>query len=101
MAPNISLHTYKRQYQLKRIEQKDDVHLEKEAVNKQTAWSESASELYRPSDRRLSAKFVPTFAARGVPRGQREGSLRPYSRFSRLKRLLFLLTVAPQLNSRG
>jgi hypothetical protein len=25
-------------------------------TNKQTAWSESASELYRPSDRRLSAK---------------------------------------------
>jgi hypothetical protein len=24
--------------------------------NKQTLWSESASELYRPSDRRLSAK---------------------------------------------
>jgi hypothetical protein len=26
----------------------------------------SASELYRPSDRRLSAKLVPTFADRGV-----------------------------------
>jgi hypothetical protein len=25
-------------------------------TNKQTPWSESASELYRPSDRRLSAK---------------------------------------------
>jgi hypothetical protein len=25
-----------------------------------------ASELYRPSDRRLSAKLVPTFADRGV-----------------------------------
>jgi hypothetical protein len=31
------------------------------AVNKITPWSESASELYRPSDRRLSAKLVPTF----------------------------------------
>jgi hypothetical protein len=30
-----------------------------------TLWSESASELYRPSDRRLSAKLVPTFAGRG------------------------------------
>jgi hypothetical protein len=30
-----------------------------------TAWSESASELYRPSDRRLSAKWLPTFADRG------------------------------------
>jgi hypothetical protein len=28
-------------------------------------WSESASELYQPSDRRLSAKLVPTFADRG------------------------------------
>jgi hypothetical protein len=27
-----------------------------------TPWPESASELYRPSDRRLSAKLVPTFA---------------------------------------
>jgi hypothetical protein len=29
---------------------------------KQTPWPESASELYRPSDRRLSAKRLPTFA---------------------------------------
>jgi hypothetical protein len=27
-------------------------------------WSESTNELYRPSDRRLSAKLVPTFADR-------------------------------------
>jgi hypothetical protein len=33
--------------------------------NKQTPWSESASELYRPSDRRLSLKWLPTFADRG------------------------------------
>jgi hypothetical protein len=34
--------------------------------NKLTStWPESASELYRPSDRRLSAKLVPTFADRG------------------------------------
>jgi hypothetical protein len=33
-----------------------------------TPWPESASELYRPIDRRLSAKLVPTFAdsERGV-----------------------------------
>jgi hypothetical protein len=31
---------------------------------KKTPWSESASELYRPSDRRLSAKWLPTFADR-------------------------------------
>jgi hypothetical protein len=32
---------------------------------KQTPWPESASEPYRPSDRRLSAEFLPTFADRG------------------------------------
>jgi hypothetical protein len=41
-------------------------------------------DLYRPSDRRLSAKLVPTFVDRGVSRGQRNGSPRPCSRFSRL-----------------
>jgi hypothetical protein len=30
-----------------------------------TPWPEFASELYRPSDRRFSAKLVPTFADRG------------------------------------
>jgi hypothetical protein len=33
--------------------------------NKQTPWPESASELYRPSDRRFSAKWLPTFADKG------------------------------------
>jgi hypothetical protein len=33
---------------------------------KRTPWPESASELYRPSNRRLSAKLVPPFADRGV-----------------------------------
>jgi hypothetical protein len=32
---------------------------------KQTPWSESASELYQPSDRRLSVKWLPTFADKG------------------------------------
>jgi hypothetical protein len=36
-----------------------------------TPWPESASELYRPSDRCLSAKLVQTFADRGVSRSQR------------------------------
>jgi CBS-domain-containing membrane protein len=31
---------------------------------KTTPWPESASELYRPSDRRMSAKLVPTFSDR-------------------------------------
>jgi hypothetical protein len=34
-------------------------------TKQQTPWPESASELYQPSDRRLSAKLVPTFADRG------------------------------------
>jgi hypothetical protein len=34
-------------------------------IYKKTPWTYPASELYRPSDRRLSAKFVPTFADRG------------------------------------
>jgi hypothetical protein len=29
---------------------------------KKAPWPESVSELYRPNDRRLSAKLVPTFA---------------------------------------
>jgi hypothetical protein len=32
---------------------------------KRTPWPESARELHRPSDRRLSARLVPTFADRG------------------------------------
>jgi hypothetical protein len=34
-------------------------------ILKKTPWSESASELYRQSDRRLSAKSLPTFADKG------------------------------------
>jgi hypothetical protein len=37
----------------------------------------SESELYRPSDRRLSAKPMRILADRGVSLGQRGGSLRP------------------------
>jgi hypothetical protein len=33
---------------------------------KKTPWPESASELYRLSDRRVSAKLVPTFADRAL-----------------------------------
>jgi hypothetical protein len=32
---------------------------------KQTPWSESTSELYRPSERHLSVKRLPTFADKG------------------------------------
>jgi hypothetical protein len=34
-------------------------------INKQTPWSESVSELYRPSDRRLSEKWLPSCADKG------------------------------------
>jgi hypothetical protein len=40
---------------------------------KQTPWPESASELYRPRDHRLSAKLMPTFEDRGVLCSQRGG----------------------------
>jgi hypothetical protein len=33
-------------------------------------WPESASELFRPSNVRVSAKLVPTFANRGVSRSR-------------------------------
>jgi hypothetical protein len=33
--------------------------------DEKTPWPEFTSELYRPSDRRLLAKLVPTFADRG------------------------------------
>jgi hypothetical protein len=68
---------------------------------KQTLWPESASELYRPSDHRLSAKLVPTFADRGVSRSQRGGSLTAViSVFVNRSRYVFF-QVVPQLYSRG
>jgi hypothetical protein len=48
----------------------------------------------------LSAKWLLTFCGKRVPCGQRAGSLRQYSRFSRQEPLLFY-QVAPQLYSRG
>jgi hypothetical protein len=55
-----------------------------------TPWPQSASELYRPGDRRLPAKLVPTLCGYRVPRGQRDESIRPYSRLSRVEPLLLL-----------
>jgi hypothetical protein len=67
---------------------------------KKTPWPEPASELYRPSDRRLSAKLVLTFADRGChvvsvtePHGRILGFL-DRSRY-------FFFQVAPELYSRG
>jgi hypothetical protein len=48
----------------------------------------------------LIGEVIANFVRIGVPRGQRDGSLRPYSRFSRQETLLFY-QVAPQLYSRG
>jgi hypothetical protein len=45
-------------------------------------------------------EVIANFCGQRVPRGQRDGSLRPYSRFSRQEPLLFY-QVAPQLYSRG
>jgi hypothetical protein len=69
-------------------------------LKKGTPWPESASELYGPSDRRLSAKLVPTVVNGGChvvsvtnPYGRILGSL-DRSRY-------FLFKVASQLYSRG
>jgi hypothetical protein len=68
--------------------------------NKQTPWSESASVLYYPGNRRLSAKLVPTFADRGC---HVVNVTDPYGRiFDFLDRSrYFFFQVAPQLYSRG
>jgi hypothetical protein len=65
----------------------------------QSPWPESASELYRPSDRRLSAKLVPTYDDRGCyvvsvtdPNGRILGFL-DWTRY--------FFEVAPQLYSGG
>jgi hypothetical protein len=53
----------------------------------QTAWPESASELYRPSDCRLSAKLVSAFADKGC---RVVNIMDPHGWFFRLEPLLFL-----------
>jgi hypothetical protein len=66
-----------------------------------TSWSESVSELYRPNDRRLSAKFVPTFADRGVVVwSARWNPTAVFSVFLDRSRYFFF-QAAPQLYSRG
>jgi hypothetical protein len=64
-----------------------------------TPWRDSASELYRPSDRRLSAKLVPTFADRGC---HVVTVTDPYGRnLGFLYRIRYFLQVAPQLYTRA
>jgi hypothetical protein len=67
---------------------------------KQTPWSESASELYWRSNRRLSTKLVPTFADRGC---HVVSMTDPYGRILGFldRSLHFFFPVAPQLYSRG
>jgi hypothetical protein len=63
-------------------------------------WTESASELYRTSDCRLSAKLVKTFADRGcqvVSLTDPYGGILGFLARSRY----FFFQVAPQLHSRG
>jgi hypothetical protein len=64
----------------------------------QTPWPNSASKLYRPSDCRMSAKLVPTFADRGCCMVR---TTDPYSRILGYldRRRYFLFQVAPQLHS--
>jgi hypothetical protein len=67
---------------------------------KQTPWPESASELHRPSDRRFSAKLVPTFADRGC---RVVSPADPYGRILGFvdRSHYFFSQVAPQLYPRG
>jgi hypothetical protein len=62
--------------------------------------TQSASELYRPSDRRLSTKLVPTFADRGC---RVVNATAPYGRILGFldRGRYYFFQVAPQLYSRG
>jgi hypothetical protein len=61
----------------------------------------SVGERTVPTERpQLVGEVIANFCALRVPCGHRDGSLRPYSRFSRQEPLLFY-QVAPQLYSRG
>jgi hypothetical protein len=65
---------------------------------KKTPWCESAIELYRPSDRLLSAKLLPTFADRGC---HVVSVTDPYGCILGFLQQLLFYQVAPQLYSRG
>jgi hypothetical protein len=70
------------------------------ALKTTTPWPESASELYRPSDRRLPAKLVPNFADRDcrvVSVTDPYGSILGFLDRGRY----FFFQVAPRLYSRG
>jgi hypothetical protein len=67
---------------------------------KQTPWPESARELYRPIDRRLSPKLLPTFADRGCCM---VSTTHPYGRILGFPGWspYYFSQVTPQLYSRG
>jgi hypothetical protein len=69
-------------------------------LKKKTLWPESVSKLYRPSDRLLSAKLVPTFADRGC---HVVGVTDSYDRILYFldRNRYFFFQVASQLHSRG
>jgi hypothetical protein len=73
---------------------------ESDVMVKKKPWPESASELYRPSDRRLSAKLVPTFADRKC---QVVRVTDPYDRILRFldQSRYFFFQAALRLYSRG
>jgi hypothetical protein len=68
--------------------------------NKQTPWPESARELYRPSNCRLSAKLVPAFGDRGCHVVSVTDSYGHILGFLDWSRYIFF-QVAPQLYSQG
>jgi hypothetical protein len=67
---------------------------------KKTPWPESASELYRPSDRCLSAKLLPTFEDRGY---HVVSVMDPYGRILNFldRSHYYFFQVVPELYSRG
>jgi hypothetical protein len=67
---------------------------------KKTPWAESVSELYRPSDRRLSVKLVPSFADRGCHVVNMTDLYGRILGFLDRSRYLYF-QAAPQLYSRG
>jgi hypothetical protein len=73
----------------------------KKETNKQTNSMVWVRERTTPTERPpLVGEVIANFCGERVPRGQRNGSLRPCSRFSRQEPLLFY-QVHPQLYSRG
>jgi hypothetical protein len=65
-----------------------------------TPWSQSASELYRPRDRRLSAKLVPTFEDRGC---RVVSATDPHDRILGFldRSRYYFFQIAPHVYSRG